>query len=418
MIQRLQEDFYYRWVVVGLYYTNVTSGAMLSSALGVMLPFITDDLNLAPYQQGMVGSAAFWASLVVGIPASWWFARYPVKATTTIAFALGGLFFFVQGMAPVFAVLLAGRLLFGICRLPSQPARAILIRQWFPGRDAVLATTLDNALFGVIFGGGLVVAQSFFTALGEDWRLTLHIFGALLLAMTLLWFLLGRERSAAEDQGPEAEPRDAGDLLKGLMHRDLWLTGLGFLGPSMCLAAFVNFLPTLFEEEFGRDLWEWSGVILGLITAVGGAAGVGFGYLVFVTGKRNLLLGILGLVMAGTYAGITLTGSLPLLLGLALVNGVTWGHWPVLAAVPLQLPNLTRREAAVAATFSQTFGLGGLALGSLVAGFLYEWLGDLQQSLFIVSFLGLLLALGGMLLRPPPADVLAEVAAARQARSG
>ena len=414
---RLENSSYYRWLVLGLYYTNITTGAMFSSALGVMLPFITDDLNLAPYQQGIVGSAAFWASLVVGIPASWWFARYPVKATTTVAFALGGLFFFVQGMAPVFAVLLAGRLLFGICRLPSQPARAILIRQWFPGRDAVLATILDNALFGVIFGGGLIAAQSFFTALGEDWRLTLHIFGALLLALTLFWFLLGRERSAAENQRP-AEPRDAGDLLGGLMHRDLWLTGLGFLGPSMCLAAFVYFLPTLFEEEYGRSLWKWSGVILGMATSVGGATGVGFGYLVFVTGKRNLLLGILGLVMAGTYAGMTLTGSLPILLGLALLNGVTWGHWPVLAAVPLQLPNLRPREAAVAATFSQTFGLGGLALGSLLAGFLYEWLGDLRQALLIVSSLGLLLAVGGLFLRPPPPDVLAEVASARQARSG
>lgn len=415
MMMRLENSSYYRWLVVGLYYTNVSSGAMFSAALGIMLPTITIDLNLAPYQQGIVGSSAFWASLVLGIPASWWFARYPVKATTTVAFVLGGVFFFVQGWAPVFSVILAGRLLFGICRLPSQPARAILIRQWFPGRDAVLATTLDNALFGVIFGGGLVAAQFLFRVLDDDWRMTLHIFGALLVALTLLWLLLGRERTATEDQGP-AVPRDAGDLMAGLMHRDLWLTGLGFLGPSMCLSAFVYFFPTLLEEEYGVSLWKWSGLILALATSVGGAMGVGFGYLVFVTGKRNALLGILGLVMAGTYAGMTLTGSLPILLGLALLNGVTWGHWPVLAAVPLQLPDLRPREAAVAATFSQTFGLGGLALGSLLAGFLYDALGDLRQALFIVSFLGLLLAVGGVLLRPPPADVLAAVASARRAR--
>ena len=415
MMKRMENSFYYRWLVVGLYYTNVSTGAMFSSALGIMLPTITADLNLAPFQQGILGSSAFWASLVLGIPASWWFARYPVKAMTTVAFVLGGVFFFVQGLAPVFGVFLAGRLLFGICRLPSQPARAILIRQWFPGRDAVLATTLDNALFGVIFGGGLVAAQFLFRVLDDDWRMTLHIFGALLVALTLVWFLLGRERTAAEGQGP-AVPRDAGDLMSGLMHRDLWLTGLGFLGPSMCLAAFVNFFPTLLRNEYGVSLWEWSGLILAMATSVGGAVGVGFGYFVFVTGKRNILLGVLGLVMAGTYAGMTLTGSLPILLGLALLNGVTWGHWPVLAAVPLQLPNLRPREAAVAATFSQTFGLGGLALGSLLAGFLYHALGDLREALFIVSFLGLLLAVGGILLRPPPADVLAAVASAKQAR--
>ena len=323
---------------------------------------------------------------------------------------------FRVGWAPVFGVLLAGRVLFGICRLPSQPARAILIRQWFPGRDAVLATTLDNALFGVVFGGGLVAAQSFFRVLDEDWRMTLHIFGALLLALTLLWFLVGRERTAAEDQGP-AEPRDAGDLLGVLIHRDLWLTGLGFLGPSMCLAAFVTFFPTLLLQEYGESLWKWSGVILAMATAVGGAAGVGIGYFVFVTANRNLLLGVLGLVMAGTYAGMTLTGSLPILLGLALLNGVTWGHWPVLAAVPLQLPNLRPREAAVAATFSQTFGLGGLALGSMLAGALYEVLGDLSQAPVHCQLPRTALGPWEVYCSgPPPPDILAAVASARQSR--
>jgi MFS family permease len=153
-------------------------------------------------------------------------------------------------------------------------------------------------------------------------------------------------------------------------------------------------------DSYGVSL-PWSGGILALTQVTGGAWGLGIGYFVFVTGKRNSLLVILGLLMAGTYIEMTLTGSPPLLVVLALVNGSAWGYWPALATVPYQLPGIRPREVAVANTFMLTMSSAGFVLGPLIAGFLEDALGDLRLTLAIVSFSALLLTWTGLFLRPP-----------------
>ena len=71
-----------------------------------------------------------------------------------------------------------------------------------------------------------------------------------------------------------------------------------------------------------------------MATGFGGASGLGLSYLVFVTSKRNSLLGLLGVLLAASYVAMTLTGSLPLLLAFALINGMAQGFWPILMTVP------------------------------------------------------------------------------------
>ena len=114
-------------------------------------------------------------------------------------------------------------------------------------------------------------------------------------------------------------------------------------------------------------------------------------------GKR--ILQILGVLMAGTYVGMALTGSIPILVGLSLVNGIAWGFWPILYTVPFHLPGIRPRQVAVALAFTMMMTSGGFALGPLVAGFLQESLGDLRLALFIVSFAGLSLTAAGVILR-------------------
>ena len=394
----------YRWVVMGMFTAGTTTGWMFASTLGILLPSISADLNLSPSQQGLLGSSAFWGSLALGIPMTWWMSRYRAKTLTTVALALGALFFFIQGWAPVFAVLLAGRLLYGISRQVYQPARALLTTQWFAVREVVLATTYDNALFGLIFGVGFVVTPFLLDSLGNDWRMTFNIFGAVLAALTLLWMLLGRDRVTAEYRRLEI-PREAGLLRGALMHRDLWIAGLGFMGPAMATGAFISFFPTLMLDSYGVSL-KWSGVVLALPHAIGAASGLGLGYFVFVTGKRNSLLVVLGLLLAGTFMGMTLTGSLTLLLVLALISGMARGFWPVLATVPFQLPDIRPREVAVANTMISTMTSAGFVLGPLIAGFLQDALGDLRLTLTILSFTALFLTGAGLLLRAPPPAVV------------
>ena len=405
----------YRWVVVGLYNVYSIAGYMFASTLGLMLPSISADLNLSPGQQGLLASAAFWGNLALGIPMSWWFSRYGAKGLITVSLALSTLFLFVQGWAPVFVILITGRLLFGISRLASDPARALLIQQWFASREIVMANTFSNVIWGLVFGGGFLATPFILNRVGNDWRMTFYIFGALFTALTLLWMVLGKERVTGEYRSREVS-REAGLLMGPLLYRDLWLAGFGFMGVNMAWSAFISFFPTLMLDSYNVSL-QWSGGLLALAIGIGGLSGLGASYVAMVMGKRNSLLVVLGFVMAGSYFVMTLTGSLPLLLVLALINGMAFGFWPVLSTVPFQLPGISPREAAVAVAFTMTMTATGATLGPLVAGFLQDALGNLRLTLAIISFAALSLSVAGLLLKSGAPQPGAEISVPRRAAS-
>ena len=86
---------------------------------------------------------------------------------TTVTLALGAIFLFVQGWAASFAILLIGRLGYGIVTLAREPARALLMPQWFAPREFMAVNSVYNALFGIVVGGGLF-ATPFILARAED----------------------------------------------------------------------------------------------------------------------------------------------------------------------------------------------------------------------------------------------------------
>ena len=183
-----------------------------------------------------------------------------------------------------------------------------------------------------------------------------------------------------------------------LSYRDLWVQGFGFVGATLCWSAFLAFYPTLMLNTYQLSL-QWSGAILALGVFVGGAAGLWLGFIVMNKGHGNFILQVLGILMPVTYLGMIMTGSIPVLIGLSLLNGVAWGFWPILFTVPFHLPGIRPRQVSVAVAFTMMMSSVGTALGPLTAGLLQEALGGLQQTLFVISFTGLSLTAAGIFLR-------------------
>ena len=392
----------YRWVVMGLWLTCSVTAFMVVATLGILLPAISEELNLSPGQQGMLASSAFWGNFALAIPLSWWTSKFSPKILTTVTLLLGTLFIFIQGWAPTFLLLLAGRLAFGIVVIARQPARAILTQQWFLPKEIVLVNSISNALFGVVVGGGLAAAPFILASLGDDWRSTIHSFGILFVVLSVLWIILGRNRQAADrprQDESQKSGQESGVVWGTLSYRDLWVGGFGFLGATMVWSAFLSFFPTLMLDSYDIGL-RWSGAMLALSVLVGGVAGLGLSYLVMATKRGKPLLQLLGVLLAGTNLGLALTGSIPLLVALSLVNGIAWGFWPILYTIPFHLPGIRPRQVAVGLAFTTMMTSGGIALGPLVTGFLQEILGGLRPALIIVSFSGLSLSAAGFLLRP------------------
>ena len=393
----------YRWVVMGLWLFCSVSLFMVVATLGILLPAISAELHLSPGQQGMLASSAFWGNFALAIPLSWWTSKYSPKMLTTATLLLATLFIFVQGWAPVFLVLLAGRVAYGIVVIAQQPARALLTQQWFLSKDIVLVNSISNAMFGLVVGGGLAAAPFILGSMGDDWRSTIHSFGGLFVVLSVLWIVLGRDRRTAQRPGREVS-QERGVVWGTLSYRDLWVGGFGFLGATMVWSAFLSFFPTLMLESYDIAL-QWSGAMLALSVLVGGVAGLGLSYLVMTTNLGKPTLQLLGVMLAGTYLGLALTGSIPLLVGLSFINGIAWGFWPILYTIPFHLPGIRPRQVAVGLAFTTMMTSGGIALGPLVTGFLQEILGGLRPALIIVSFAGLSLSGAGILLRPSAASL-------------
>jgi MFS family permease len=373
------------------------SSFMVLNTLGILLPAISADLDLSPSQQGLLGSASHWGNIALAIPLSWATSRLSPKWLTaaTLLVATGCLF--LQSWAPVFIVLLAGRLLFGISNIAQMPARVLLTRQWFPPREVIYLNGLSNVLFGLVVGGGLVLAPVILDLTNGDWRATLRIFGLYFAGITLLWTLVGRERTNVADQDVGAEK--GLDVVKGALgHRDLWIGGLGFAGATMSFGAFLAFYPTLMLEEFDISL-RLSGMILALGVVVGGIGGIGIAWAASTHGREGNYLQVLGILMICTNLGMVLTGSVPALFVLSFFNGVAWAFFPILVTIPFHLPGIRPRELAVAFAFTMMMTSVGTSLGPLFTGYLQEGLDDLKMALFLISFTSISLILAGSTLR-------------------
>lgn len=387
----------YRWAVIGIWLFSSVSSFMVLNTLGILLPAISTDLSLSPSQQGLLGSASHWGNITLAIPLSWATSRLSPKWLTaaTLMMATGCLF--LQSWAPVFIVLLVGRLLFGISNIAQMPARALLTRQWFPPREVIYVNGLSNVFFGLVVGGGLVMAPVILDLTNGDWRMTLRIFGLYFAAITVLWMVLGKDRANEADS--EVALTQGLDVVKGaLAHRDLWIGGLGFAGATMAFGAFLAFYPTLMLQEYDISL-RLSGGILALGVIVGGIGGMAIAWAASTTGQEKNFLQVLGLLMIGTNLGMVLTGSVPALFVLSFFNGVAWAFFPILVTVPFHLPGIRPRELAVAFAFTMMMTSVGTSLGPLITGFLQETLNDLKMALFLVSFTSVSLILAGNMLR-------------------
>ena len=386
----------YRWAMYGSWVFFWVAGVAMVVVIGIVLPSISDDLDLSPSEQGILGSSGFWGSVGLAVPLSLLLSRFRPKTLTTATMIVAALCLLLQGWAPGFVVLLIGRTGLGVAVLAREPARALLIRQWFRPKEIMLVNSIGDAFFGVIIGTGLIITPFLLGALGDNWRILLYAFAGATIVMAALWTVIGREGSTAERE--EETLQEAGLLRSTLRHRDLWVAGAGLVGISISWGAFMAFFPTHALNASGSTL-EMAGVILAVGMISGGPASLGVGLLLRRVDVRRPLLVICGVVMTATYLGIALSSNASLLLFLAFLNGLSWGCWPVLHTIPFQMSRAQTREVATGLGFLMTAISLGTVLGPLLAGFIQEVTGDLRFTLVILSFGGLSVAISGLLLR-------------------
>ena len=144
----------YRWVVIGGFVFANLAMTMSSLSIGLLLPAITDSLDLSKLQGGWLGSALGIGYILITIPSAVFLARFSPVRLIAVSIALATLFTFLQGLATSFALLLLSRLAFGVGASLRAPARPMLAQQWHAAREIPIVNGVVVGLTGDRRGHG------------------------------------------------------------------------------------------------------------------------------------------------------------------------------------------------------------------------------------------------------------------------
>lgn len=387
----------YRWVVMMTYNVAHASAMVGALVLGVLLPAMAEDMGLSPLQQGWLGSSAIVGSLFLSIPFGLWFSRFKPMLLTAITLILGAGFVFMQAAAPNFAILLLGRLLFGLTPVAREASRVLLVRQWLPKREIQLSSGILNAVFGVSLTVSFVVAPMLLEAFDNDWRKTLYAWGFFSVGMAVAWLLFGRENRTAEFQ--EQEQSQEGSPMKSLFkYKEPWLLGIAIFGYAIAQMSQFTFWPTYMQEEFDMSLVQ-AGFIVGVVGVVVAAGGFVMLPVIKRMGGYRIPLIAIGLVITVTSVAVLFTGSLPILTVTFIINGLArGGFWIPFTSLPFELPGILPREAAVVQGMMFSMLWLGSFVGPLLVAVIQTATGSLQLAMVISALCPIMISMAGLVI--------------------
>ena len=353
-------------------------------------------MGLSPDQEGWLSASAMIGNLVLAVPAGWLMSRLNPKTLSTITFYAAAGLAALQGWAPGYGLLLAGRFVFGAVMMVREPAGTLLTKQWVPRREIVIVNSLRSALWGFV-AVGFILVPLLMRLLNDDWRATFYAFGASAFAFSVLWHIVGRERRTQEYTS-ELDAQQGTPIASLFRYPEIWLVSLGLLGISMTWTAFTTFWPSFALDEYDMSLTASAGVI-SVIGMVAGAGGVLVGLAVSRVGRKKTVLWISGLLACGSSILLLHISSYGPIMAVGVVNGMAWTLFPVVITIPFELRNIRPREIAVTMGFlTMAMWVGG-ALGPVVVGYIQKSTDDLGLALTVASLCSLVMT-GAALLLP------------------
>lgn len=369
----------YRWVIIAGMVLTVWAMTLPVLSFGLLLPEIREEFSLSLSQSGWLGSSVQVGNLLVTLPAGFLLTRFRPLKVVIASLIAGTVLTLLHGLATGFVFFLLARIAFGISFSIRQPARAMLIQQWFPLREVPLAQGIIIGLIGIAEFAALYGTPLILEATG-NWRAAYYIFTAFAAFTAVYWIMLGRERDLPppESRGPAAPPRAI------LGHPILWIAGVGAFCATFNWISLATFWPTFMLEDNGVARTT-SGFLFGLGSLVTIPVAVGIGWLGPRIRARRALFMVSGLVMTLSCVGLLYTTDIWVLVLLMIGFGVSWGYIPLILALPFEIPRISQREIALAsALLTMLFLAGGIA-GPVVVGTVSDDTGSMRTALLVAT---------------------------------
>lgn len=286
----------YRWRVVALLFFATTINYIDRQVLGMLKPYIADDLGITEAGYGYIVSA-FQAAYALGLLfVGRLIDKYGTRITYAISIAIWSLAGCLHAAARgAFGFGLA-RFMLGIGESANFPSAVKATAEWFPKKERALATGIFNSGSNI----GAVVAPIIVTAVTLKWGwqwafIVTGLLGFIWMAFWLPMYKLPKDAKGLKKSEYDHINQD-GVEEETKKEKIAWSQLLKFKGTiGICLSRFVCdwvwwfflfWAPDFLNKTHGVDLsqMQWALIVIYTFAAFGGVAGGGLSSLLIKRG--------------------------------------------------------------------------------------------------------------------------------------
>jgi ACS family D-galactonate transporter-like MFS transporter len=282
-----------RFTMLVLLFVNVVINYMDRSNISVVGTAISDDLDLTPFQTGLIFSAFGWTYAALQIPGGILADRVNPKILYTIILVLWSIATLSQGLVHGFVALFALRLATGAFEAPAYPINNRVVTAWFPihERASSIAVYTSGQYLGLAFLTPVLVSLQYYIG----WQGLFIITGLVGITWGIAWYFLYRDplqhakvnkaeldyiekgKGAINRQMIQKPKFEWSNLKKVLSHRKLWGIYIGQFAETSTLWFFLTWFPTYLVKYRHLDFIK-SGFLASIpfLAAFGGILCSGF----------------------------------------------------------------------------------------------------------------------------------------------
>ena len=370
-----------KWRILAICWITYSLLYMGRVNISVALPLLQDDMGWSAALAGLLGTAYYWVYAGGQVVNGYLGDRLSAQRFVALGIAASALLNLLFGLTSWFPLMLFIWALNGLAQSSAWGPMVGLLSRWFPPEERGRITAIFSPCY--VVGQALAWAAAGLLVAHHSWRSAFFGPSAVLLVLSLSWFLLIRDN-----------PPDAPTTVHVPLRQRLHLSGLtASIGnilrqPSLRWALLASAASGMIKE--GMNLWGptflvqvkgldiTTAALSGTVIPLAGAAGAALGGILTTRyGEgRTTAIGA-GLVVIGSVLLYSLPAGLPIVATFALLALMALGAHGVNAmlvtSVPLSLSGQGNTSAA-AGTFDFISYVGG-GLSAIIVGMLQSTLG-------------------------------------------
>ncbi|UNK41581.1 MFS transporter [Luteimonas sp. S4-F44] len=251
----------YRWRVCAMLLAATTINYVDRQVLGVLAPFLQDEIGWSEMQYGAIVTA-FQAAYAIGLLcAGAVIDRLGTKAGYAIAICVWSIAAMSHSLAASVAGFMIARFLLGLGEAGNFPAAIKTVAEWFPRRERALATGIFNSGSNI----GAIVAPLLVPVIAVTWgwQAAFLFTGALSATWLAVWLLTYR----TPEQQPALSPTELAHIRSDppepsakvpwrriLRHRQAWAFVAAKFITDPIWWFFLFWLPKFLNAEYGLTL--------------------------------------------------------------------------------------------------------------------------------------------------------------------